>query len=141
LTDSAESLRAYPSFVDFGRMVSRSAYTELRYSPLRLAGAVAGMSLIYLAPPLLAVFARGPAEIAGALAWALMALCLAPTLRFYRRPLVGGFAMPAIAAAYVGFTIASALQHWRGRGGSWKGRLYEAPKREAGAADDGERAS
>ncbi|SRR5579883_178814 len=123
LTDSARSLRAYPSLADFGRMVSRSAYAELRYSPWRLGGAVAGMALVYLAPPLLAIFARGAAEIAGALAWALMSVAFAPILRFYRRPVVGAPALPAIAATYVGFTVASAWQHWRGRGGYWKGRV------------------
>ena len=32
-------------------MVARSAYAQLRYSPLLLIGTVAGMGLIYLAPP------------------------------------------------------------------------------------------
>jgi hopene-associated glycosyltransferase HpnB len=123
LTDSALSLRPYPSFGDFARMVSRSAYAELRYSLLRLAGVVAGMSLVYLAPPLLAIFARGWAELFGALAWAMMAMCLTPTLRFYRRPLLEALALPAVALAYVGFTVSSAWQYYRGRGGAWKGRV------------------
>jgi hopene-associated glycosyltransferase HpnB len=123
LTDDAQSLRAYPSFADFGRMVSRSAFAELRYSMLRLAVVVGGMSLVYLAPPFLTIFARGEAQAAGALAWALMALALAPMLRLYRQPLVGSLALPAITAAYVLFTLQSALQYWRGRGGYWKGRV------------------
>jgi hopene-associated glycosyltransferase HpnB len=133
LTESVRSLRAYPAFADFRRMVARSAFAELRYSPVRLAGAVAGMAVVYLAPPLLAIFAHGPARAAGALAWAMMALALAPTLRLYRRPLAGGLALPAIAAAYVAFTLDSAMQYWRGRGGYWKGRI-QAPMREAGRA-------
>lgn len=123
LTDSARSLRPYSSFGDFRSMVSRSAYAELRYSPLRLSGAVAGMALVYLAPPLLTIFARGAAQAAGALAWALMAVAFVPMLRFYRRPLIEALALPAIAATYVAFTIDSAVQHWRGRGGYWKGRV------------------
>ncbi len=133
LTESVDSLRAYPFLADFRRMVARSAFAELHYSPLRLAGAIGGMALVYIAPPLLAIFARGPAEAAGALAWAMMALALIPTLRLYRRPLVGGLALPAIAAAYVAFTFNSALQYWRGRGGYWKGRV-QAPMRETGRA-------
>jgi hopene-associated glycosyltransferase HpnB len=129
LTEDVQSLRAYPTFADFGRMVARSAFAELRYSPLRLAGAVAGMALVYLAPPLFAIFARGVAQAAGALAWAMMALSLVPTLRLYGRPLIGALALPAIAAAYVAFTFDSALQYWRGRGGYWKGRI-QAPMRE-----------
>jgi hopene-associated glycosyltransferase HpnB len=131
LTESVHSLRAYPAFGDFSRMVARSAFAELRYSPLRLAGAVAGMVLVYLAPPFFAIFAHGLAQAAGALAWAMMALALMPTLRLYRRPFAGGFALPAIAAAYVAFTLDSAMQYWRGRGGYWKGRI-QAPMREAG---------
>jgi hopene-associated glycosyltransferase HpnB len=133
LTESIHSLRPYPAFADFRRMVARSAFAELRYSPLRLAGAVAGIALVYLAPPFLALFAHGAAEAAGALAWAMMALALAPTLRLYGRPLVSGLALPAIAAAYVAFTLDSAIQYWRGRGGYWKGRI-QAPMRETGRA-------
>jgi hopene-associated glycosyltransferase HpnB len=133
LTESVDSLRAYSTFAEFGRMVSRSAFAELRYSSPRLAGAIGGMALVYLAPPLFAIFARGGAQMAGALAWAMMALSLMPTLRLYGRPLVGGFALPAIAAAYVAFTFDSALQYWRGRGGYWKGR-FQAPMRETGRA-------
>jgi hopene-associated glycosyltransferase HpnB len=133
LTEDVHSLRAYPTFADFGRMVARSAFAELRYSPWRLAGAIGGMALVYVAPPLFVIFAHGPAQAAGALAWAMMALALMPTLRLYRRPLVGGLALPAIAAAYVAFTFDSALQYWRGRGGYWKGRI-QAPIRETGRA-------
>jgi glycosyltransferase involved in cell wall biosynthesis len=133
LTDSVDSLRAYSTFADFRRMVSRSAFAELRYSSLRLAGAIGGMALVYVAPPLFAIFARGGAQLAGALAWAMMALSLMPTLRLYRQPLVGGLALPVIAAAYLAFTFDSALQYWRGRGGYWKGR-FQAPMRETGRA-------
>jgi hopene-associated glycosyltransferase HpnB len=133
LTGDVDSLRGYPTLGDFGRMVARSAFAELRYSPLRLIGALGGMALVYLAPPLLAIFARGVAQALGAVAWAMMALSFAPISRLYGRPLAGGLALPAIGAAYVVFTVDSALQYWRGRGGYWKGRV-QAPMRETGRA-------
>jgi hopene-associated glycosyltransferase HpnB len=133
LTEDVDSLRGYPTLGDFRRMVARSAFAELRYSPLRLAGAIGGMALVYLGPPLFALFARGAAQAAGMLAWAMMALAFAPILGLYRRPLAGGLALPAIAAAYVVFTFDSASQYWRGRGGYWKGRV-QAPVRETGRA-------
>jgi hopene-associated glycosyltransferase HpnB len=133
LTESVDSLRAYSTFAEFRQMVSRSAFAELRYSPVRLAGAIGGIALVYVAPPLFAIFTRGGVQVAGALAWAMMALSLMPTLRLYGRPLVGALALPAIAAAYVAFTFDSALQYWRGRGGYWKGR-FQAPMRETGRA-------
>jgi hopene-associated glycosyltransferase HpnB len=133
LTESVDSLRAYSTFAEFRQMVSRSAFAELRYSSLRLTAAIGGMALVYIAPPLFTIFARGGAQAAGALAWAMMALSLMPTLRLYGRPLVGALALPAIAAAYIAFTFDSALQYWRGRGGYWKGR-FQAPMRETGRA-------
>ena len=133
LTESVDSLRAYSTFAEFRRMVSRSAFAELRYSPLRLAGAIGGMALVYVAPPLFAIFGRGVAQAAGAVTWAMMAIALAPMLRLYGRSLIGGFALPTIAAAYVAFTFDSAYQYWRGRGGYWKGR-FQAPRRETGRA-------
>jgi hopene-associated glycosyltransferase HpnB len=133
LTESVDSLRAYSTFAEFRRMVSRSAFAELRYSPLRLAGAIGGMALVYVAPVLFAIFARGAAQAFGAVTWVMMAIALAPMLRLYGRPLIGGFALPAIAAAYVAFTLDSAYQYWRGRGGYWKGR-FQAPMRETGRA-------
>jgi hopene-associated glycosyltransferase HpnB len=133
LTDSVDSLRAYSTFAEFRRMVSRSAFAELRYSPLRLAGAIGGMALVYVAPLLFAIFARGAAQAVGAVTWAMMAIALGPMLRLYGRPPIGSFALPAIAAAYVAFTLDSALQYWQGRGGYWKGR-FQAPMRETGRA-------
>ena len=65
-------------------MVSRTAYAQLHYSPLLLAGTVLGLALTYLAPVALAIFAGGVAQFLGLFVWLLMALAFQPTLRFYR---------------------------------------------------------
>ncbi|WIM10242.1 glycosyltransferase [Enhydrobacter sp.] len=122
LTRRARSLRPYGGFAEIGRMVSRSAYAQLDYSPLLLLGTVVGMGWIYLAPPAITFLATGPARWLGLAAWLAMALALQPMLRFYRVSPLWGLAMPAIAFVYALFTINSALQVWRGRGGMWKGR-------------------
>ena len=122
LTHRAKSLRPYGSVAEIGRMVSRSAYAQLHYSPLLLAGTVLGMGLTYLVPPALAVFGSGWAQVAGMAAWAMMALAFQPMLRFYRVSPLWGVALPVIGAAYTWFTVQSALQVWRGKGGMWKGR-------------------
>jgi hypothetical protein len=44
-------------------------------------------------------------------------------LRFYRRSPLWGLALPAIGAVYAFFTVQSAIEFWRGRGGLWKGRV------------------
>src|SRR6202008_1327763 len=100
-------------FADIGRMISRSAYAQLRYSPLLLAGTVAGMLLTYLAPPLLAVLSTGVAQGAGLAAWLLMALAFQPMLRFYRVSPLWGLALPAIAFLYSWYTVDSAFRHAR----------------------------
>lgn len=123
LSDRVLSLRAYETFDDIRRMVARSAYAQLRYSPILLVGTVAAMLVIYVAPPALAVLAGYPANLLGAATTLLMFLAYQPTLRFYNRSALWGFALPLIAMAYVGFTLDSAYQHKRGRGGLWKGRV------------------
>jgi hopene-associated glycosyltransferase HpnB len=123
LTERVHSTRPYPDFEEIRRMVSRSAYAQLRYSPILLAGTVVGMALSYLVPLLLALFADGTARWLGLLAWGLMALAFLPTLRLYGRSPLWGVALPAIALCYMLFTLDSALQYVRGKGGLWKGRV------------------
>jgi len=123
LTERVHSIRSYPSVQDIRRMVARSAYAQLRYSPLLLAGTIAGMTLVYLLPVVLALFGHGLAQTFGLLAWALMTIAFLPILRFYRlSPLWGPF-LPLIALGYMAFTIDSAYQYARKRGGLWKGRV------------------
>jgi hopene-associated glycosyltransferase HpnB len=123
LTERVRSIRPYPHVKDIRRMVARSAYAQLRYSPVLLLGTVAGMTLTFLSPVLLAVFASGAARGFGIMAWAMMAIALQPTLRLYRLSPLWGVALPAIAFAYIVYTLDSAFQFVRGRGGLWKGRV------------------
>lgn len=127
LTEKAVSLRPYGSLGPIWRMVARSAYTQLRHSPWLLGGAVIGMALTYLAPPL--AFAVGiareswPAVACGGGAWALMILAYAPALRLYGLSPAWGLALPFTGVLYACMTVDSAWRHWRGRDGAWKGRL------------------
>jgi len=123
LTERVRSIRAYATVQDIRRMVARSAYAQLGYSPLLLAATVAGMALVYLVPVVLALFGHDLTQMLGLLTWAIMAIAFQPILRFYRRsPLWGPF-LPAIALAYMAFTLDSAYQYARKRGGLWKGRI------------------
>jgi hopene-associated glycosyltransferase HpnB len=124
LTHRAQSVRAYRSIGDIRLMVSRSAYAQLGYSPLLLAGTALAMTVVFLAPPLLAIGGTGMSQGLAALAWGLMALAFQPMLRFYGVSPWWGVALPGVAALYLGFTLDSAWQHWRGRGGMWKGRTH-----------------
>jgi hopene-associated glycosyltransferase HpnB len=122
LTDRVHSIRGYSAVADIRRMVARTAYAQLGYSPLLLIGTIVGLALAYLAPVALALFAGGFAQFVGIFTWLLMAFMFRPTLRFYGLSALWGLALPAIAALYMAFTLDSAYQHARGRGGMWKGR-------------------
>jgi hopene-associated glycosyltransferase HpnB len=123
LTERVRSVRAYSTLDEIRRMVIRCAYAQLQFSPWRLACTTATMIVTFLAPPVLALLGSGTTQLLGALAWALMALAFQPTLRLYALAPWWGLALPAIAATYVVFTLDSAYQHMRGRGGEWKGRV------------------
>jgi len=122
LTDRSRSIRPYDTVDTIAAMISRSAYAQLGYSPVLLAGTLLGLALVYVAPPAFAVFGRGETQAAGVAAWGLMAIAFQPMLRFYRRSPLWGLALPGIAAFYAGCTLLSAWQFHRGRGGMWKGR-------------------
>ena len=123
LSERVRSIRIYPSFGGIREMVARSAYAQLHYSPLLLMLAVAGLGLVYVTPPLFALLGRGFVQMLGIASWMLMAVGFAPTLRYYRMPLLWSAALPAICLIYMAFTIDSAHQHARRGGGMWKGRV------------------
>lgn len=131
LADRVDSVRPYPRLRDLWRMVSRSAYAQLRHNPLLLLGTVAGLALVYLVPPaaVVAGAAAGTAPVAvlGASAWAVMAGTYVPMLRYYRLPPWSAPLLPYTAFLYLLMTVDSAVQHYRGRGAAWKGRTYARP--------------
>jgi hopene-associated glycosyltransferase HpnB len=124
LTQQVTSLRPYRSFGDIRRMVARSAYDQLGYSPVLLVATVAGLSVTFLAPPLITAFAAGAGHLIGGVTWGLMAIAYQPTLRLYGLRPFWALGLPIVAAFYLFFTLDSAYQHRRGRGGLWKGRIH-----------------
>ncbi|MET8011927.1 glycosyltransferase [Streptomyces sp. NPDC005271] len=131
LADRVDSVRPYPGLSELWRMVSRSAYAQLRHQPLLLVATVAGLAVVYLAPPAAlcaGVLTGRPVPLAaGGAAWALMAATYIPMLRYYRQTLWLAPLLPLTAFLYLLMTVDSAVQHWRGRGAAWKGRTYARP--------------
>ncbi|OIJ93856.1 glycosyl transferase family 2 [Streptomyces sp. MUSC 14] len=131
LAERVDSVRPYPRLHDLWRMVSRSAYAQLRHNPLLLLGTVAGLALVYLLPPAALVAGAAGGSVAtavlGALAWAVMAGTYVPMLRYYGQPVRLVPLLPFTALLYLLMTVDSAVQHYRGRGAAWKGRTYARP--------------
>ncbi|MBE9241434.1 glycosyltransferase [Synechocystis salina] len=128
LTRENWSLRPYDRLETIWQMVSRTAYTQLDYNPLLLLGTLLGMALVYLTAPialmLAIIWGDLPLALLGSFTWVLMAIAYGPTLKFYGCSRFWGLSLPLIALLYSLMTLDSAWQHWRGRGGSWKGRVY-----------------
>jgi hopene-associated glycosyltransferase HpnB len=133
LATTTVSLRPYAGLGEIWRMVARTADVQLRHSLWLLTGTGLGMTLAYLAPPILALSwplhgATAAAALA-ALAWLAMAVAFGPTARLYGQSRARGLLLPMVAALYLLMTCASAWQYRRGRGGQWKGRVGAPPRR------------
>jgi hopene-associated glycosyltransferase HpnB len=120
----AASIRAYPQFADIWRMISRTAFTELRYSALLLLLTLLGLTLVWLAPVAAMIFGHGLEAGCGLAAFALAAITYMPSLTRYGCSRLWSLALPLIALFYMAATLGSAVNYWRGAGASWKDRAY-----------------
>ncbi|GBQ13359.1 glycosyltransferase [Swaminathania salitolerans] len=120
----AWSVRPYRGMGDIWRMIARTAYVQLRYSPLVLLCTLLGMTLVWLVPVFFAVFGRGRNRAIGTAALFLAMASFLPTLLRFRLSPLRALALPVVAAFYMAATLGSALDHHRGRGVSWKSRSY-----------------
>jgi hopene-associated glycosyltransferase HpnB len=141
VTRQVVSVRPYPGLASLWQMVARSAYTQLRCSPLVLAGTLIGLLFLYALPPAGAITglvvllagaggagATGAAALtlgAGLAGWALMSLSYLPMLRLYRLSPLRAPGLPLIALLYAAMTADSARRHYAGRGAQWRGRTTD----------------
>ncbi len=122
----ARSIRPYPAFADIFAMVSRTAFTQLRYSAVLLALTLFVLTLVWLVPVWAVAFGHGWRFLFGLAASALAVVSFMPTLARYGVNRAWALALPAIALFYMAATLGSALDYWRGMGATWKNRAYKA---------------
>lgn len=131
LTHEVHSRRDNRTLESIWNMVARTAFTQLRYSWLMLAGALIGLVLTFLVP-VWGLFswifgdAGGTVGAISLATLALMARTYWPTIRMYGLSPLWALSLPAAAIIYAGATAASAIRHARGSGARWKGRSYPA---------------
>jgi len=132
--DEAISLRDNRALASIWSMVARSAFTQLDYSWPLLIVTVAGMTLLYLAPPAIALayplHENAAAAALGLAAWGLAAATYLPTARVYDQATWKTVFLPIAALFYMLMTISSAVDHARGKGTRWKGRAYARRRRD-----------
>jgi hopene-associated glycosyltransferase HpnB len=126
---TTRSIRPYEGFVGIGRMISRSAFNQLRHSNLLLLLSIAGMAATYLLPLVLLSGNRIVSAALGGTAWLLMIVSYMPVLRLYRLNPLWALALPVAAVFYMGATFHSAWKYWMGKGGEWKGRIQDPKAR------------
>jgi hopene-associated glycosyltransferase HpnB len=131
LTRKSVSLRSYTTFGETLDSIARTAFTQLAYSSLLLAGTLLGMFITYLLPVIFTFSARPVLWRLGLAAWALMAITYLPTVQFYRMSPLWAAGLPVAAAFYTYATWLSAVRYWLGHGGQWKGRAQAPAKSSA----------
>lgn len=124
LTHSVQSQRSYDRLTGIWNMVARTAFCQLRYSKMLLAGATGGMLMVFCLPVAGLFFSVASVRIISACALAAMILSYLPILKFYERSKWWALTLPVIALLYLAMTWSSVIRHWTGKGSSWKGRSY-----------------
>jgi hopene-associated glycosyltransferase HpnB len=126
LAEEERSVRPYTGLGEIWDMVARSAYDQLRYSPVLLLGTLVGLGLLYVVPwlALLAFPLHGSVGAAwlGGAAWLALSITFLPTLALYGLSPLRAPTLPLAGVLYAGMTFDSAWRHHRGRGTRWKGR-------------------
>lgn len=135
LTEDVVSLRDNRPLSSIWRMVSRTAFVKLDHSSLGLIATLVGLAVIYLAGPFAVLSSPWHDDTAatmfGGAVWILMAAAYRPTATLYGQPWYAGAALPIAVMFYMAMTLNSAIRHWLGTGGAWKGRTYSDPRRRA----------
>ena len=107
-------------------MISRTAFTQLRYSAALLVLTLLGLTLVWLVPAWAVGVRPRLGTRCGLAASRSRAISYLPTLGRYARSRLWALALPLIALFYMAATVGSALDHWRGAGARWKNRAYGA---------------
>ena len=127
LTEKVCSRRCYTNLSEIWKMVSRTAYEQLRFSPLYLCLSILGMCIIYLYP-LLALFFFEEIQISlfllNILTIVILVISFRPTVNFYKLPYFYYFSLPIVSLIYMMMTFTSAFNFHFRKGNVWKGRKY-----------------
>jgi hopene-associated glycosyltransferase HpnB len=128
LSHSVRSHRAYERLSDFWEMVSRTAFTQLRYSVWLLIATTFVMVLSFWMPLIGLFFLARATKGVAAIGLLAMMISYLPTLRYYGRSAFWALALPLISGLYLLMTWSSAFRCWGGRRSEWKGRIYGSQK-------------
>lgn len=127
LSLDAISQRRYESLATIWEMVTRTAYTQLFYSPWLLAACIILLAESYVVP-VAGLFMPSPGRWLAIFALAGMLASYRPTLRYYGLPFWRTLTLPFAAVLFGLMTLDSARRHMLGYGARWKDRTYANTK-------------
>ncbi|WP_372367759.1 glycosyltransferase [Candidatus Uabimicrobium sp. HlEnr_7] len=119
------SVRDYVGVKDLWAMVARSAFTELKYSYIRLLFCTFGMCLLFLFPVICVLSSNTMLMCFGLVTYLVMTITYLPAVKFYDIPLLFALFIPLIGLLYMLMTLDSALKYTFGIRAKWKGRSYK----------------
>jgi hopene-associated glycosyltransferase HpnB len=140
------SVRGYSGLSGLWRMVSRTAFTQLRYRWDLLVLTLLALGIFLVAPPVIfavSLVRLGTSDLGdpgswlraavwAILAWILMSVAYLPAIRHHHVPRSFAVTLPLAGLLFGLMTCGSALDDLRGHGPTWRGRSYEA-SRESGS--------
>ncbi|QCE33701.1 glycosyltransferase [Acetobacteraceae bacterium] len=124
-SQQAWSLRSYDNIKEIWNMIARTAYVQLRYSPILLLLVLFGMLFIWFGPLVAAIKGKKSSRFAGISAYLIACATFIPTLKWFRLPLWRALPLPFIAFFYSLATLGSAYNHYFGKGVEWHQRTYD----------------
>ena len=127
LTENIYSNRCYTNLSDIWRMISRTAYEQLNFSPLYLCLSIFGMCIIYLYPILVMFFFEKDQTrlfLFNSLTILFLIISFRPTVKFYKLSIFYYLSLPLASSIYIMMTITSAFNFHFRKGNIWKGRKY-----------------
>ena len=124
LTHCVKSIRQYRGIDEIWKMVERTAFTQLGYSPFLLLIVTVLMILAFVVPVLGIVYGSLLTFVISFLTLFVMAISYRPVLKYYFLPNWLCFTLPLVAVLYMGMTWSSAVKYYLGQGAAWKGRTY-----------------
>ncbi len=136
LSHMVTSVRSYGSLSGIWKTVSRSAFSQLRYSNLLLMGTVVGLVILFIVPPgsvglgivgllgfsMIDTVMSSALILIGGLTWLGMGASLLPILNWYDLSPAYGLLAPVGGFLYTLMTVDSGLTWWIKEGSEWKGR-------------------
>ena len=126
LSHDVRAIRPYGSIANIWNMVARTAYTQLRYSPIWLITCTLLMVIGYIVPFLAIISAPFPLKALGLISLLAIYASYYPTIRYYQLSPAWTFTLPLAGVLFLAMTWTSAIRFWRGEKSRWKNRSYEA---------------